>query len=102
MRNSYYSKHEGKGVSITLYVHVSSVMSDSATPQTVACQAPLSMRFPRQEHWNGFHFLLQGIFQIQGSNLCLLDWQADSLPLSHWGSPIALWTHGYFILWVII
>ena len=28
-----------------------------------------------------------GIFQGQGSNLCLLHWQADSLPLSHQGSP---------------
>ena len=29
------------------------------------------------------HFLLQGLFVTQGSNLCLLHWQADSLPLSH-------------------
>ena len=28
-----------------------------------------------------------GIFSNQGSNLCLLHWQADSLPLSHQGSP---------------
>ena len=41
----------------------------------------------------GCHFLLQGIFLTQGSNPCLLrllqlpHWQADSLPLSHWGSP---------------
>ena len=27
------------------------------------------------------------IFLDQGSNLCLLHWQADSLPLSHQGSP---------------
>ena len=33
------------------------------------------------------HFLLQGIFLTQGSNLCLLHWQSDSLPLSHLGSP---------------
>ena len=33
------------------------------------------------------HFFLQGIFLIQGSNLCFLHWQADSLPLSHQGSP---------------
>ena len=36
------------------------------------------------------HFLLQGIFLTQGLNLhllCLLHWQADSLPLSHMGSP---------------
>ena len=31
-----------------------SVASDSlATPWTVACQAPLSMGFPRQEYWTG-------------------------------------------------
>ena len=30
-----------------------SVVSDSATPWTIACQAPLSMGFPRQEQWSG-------------------------------------------------
>ena len=35
----------------------------------------------------GCHFILQGIFLTQGSNLCLLPWQVDSLPLSHQGSP---------------
>ena len=36
-------------------------MSDSfATPWTIACQAPLSMGFPRQEYWLGLQFLLQG------------------------------------------
>ena len=28
-----------------------------------------------------------GIFPDQGKNPCLLHWQADSLPLSHWGGP---------------
>ena len=27
-----------------------------ATPWTVACQAPLSMGFPRQEYWRGLPF----------------------------------------------
>ena len=31
-----------------------------------------------------------GIFPDQGSNLCLLPWRADSLPLSHQGSPLAM------------
>ena len=31
-------------------------MSDSATPCTVAHQAPLSMGFPRQEYWSGLPF----------------------------------------------
>ena len=30
------------------------------------------MGFLRQEYWSGLHFLLQGIFPIQGSNLHLL------------------------------
>ena len=32
------------------------VVSDSATPWTIACQAPLSMEFSRQEHWSGLPF----------------------------------------------
>ena len=39
--------------------HVSvscSVMSDSVIPQTVACQAPLSMEFSRQGYWSGLPF----------------------------------------------
>ena len=35
----------------------------------------------------GCHFLLQGTFQTQGLNLCLLHWQADSLPLAPPGNP---------------
>ena len=32
-------------------------MSDSlATPWTMACQAPLSMGFPRQDYWNELPF----------------------------------------------
>ena len=40
----------------------------------------------------GCQSLLQGIFPTQGSSpclLCLLHWQAGSLPLSHQGSPTA-------------
>ena len=41
---------------------------------TVDHQAPLSMGFSRQEYWSGYcHFLLQGIFLTQGSNLCLIS-----------------------------
>ena len=54
-----------------------------ATPGTVAHQAPLSMGFLDKNTGVGCHFLLQGIFPTQGSNLHLLGllhWQADSLP----------------------
>ena len=40
-----------------------------------------------------FHFLLQGIFSVQGSNpclLCFLHWQAYSLPLAKPGSPVCV------------
>ena len=41
----------------------------------------------------GCHFLLQGIFPTQGSDLsllCLLHWQVDSLPLSYLGKGYSL------------
>ena len=46
--------------------------------------------FPGKSTGAGCHFLLQGVFLTQGSNLSLLHllhWQVDSLPLSHQGSP---------------
>ena len=66
---------------------------------------PASLHCPWNSPGNntgvGYHFLLQGIFLTQGSNLYLLyllqwqadslsptgDYQADSLSLSHLGSP---------------
>ena len=52
-------------------------------------QAPLSMKFCRQEHWTELPFPPHGIFLTQGLNvglLLLLHWQSDSLPWSHLGS----------------
>ena len=41
----------------SMYTFSCSVMSDSfVTPWPVACQAPLSMLFPRQESWSGLPF----------------------------------------------
>ena len=57
----------------------------SATPWAVAYQAPLSMGFSRQGYWSGLPFPSPGIFPTQGLNLpllCLLHWQAGSLPLA--------------------
>ena len=39
-----------------------------STPWTVAHQAPLSMRFPRQKYWNGLLCPPSGIFLTQGLN----------------------------------
>ena len=52
----------------------------SATPWTVACQAPLSTEFFRQQYWSGLPLPTSEIFLTQGSNLCLpslLHWQTD-------------------------
>ena len=43
-------------------------MSNSEIPQAVACQAHLSIGFPRQEYRRGCHVLPQGIFPTQGLN----------------------------------
>ena len=48
---------EASGVVLGTYC-VRSVMSDSATPRTVVCLAPLSLGFSRQEYRNGVHCLL--------------------------------------------
>ena len=67
-----------------------------ATPWTVAHQAPLSMEFPRQKYWIMLPFptpVAISYFLAQGSKprlLCLLHWQADSLPFllfSPWSYP---------------
>ena len=62
-----------------------------ATLGTVACQAPLSIGLCRQEYWRGLTCPPPGIFPIQGLNphiLCLLHWQAGSLPLVPPGKPV--------------
>ena len=43
-----------------------SVTPSSATPWTVACQAPLSMEFSRQEYWSGLPFSTPGDFPKPG------------------------------------
>ena len=35
-------------------MHACSVILDFVAPWTVACKAPLSMQFSREEYWSGF------------------------------------------------
>ena len=66
-----------------------SVVSDYfATPWTVAHQATLSMRFPRQEYWSALPFPSPEDLPDPGIEPASPAWQVDSLPLSHQGSPI--------------
>ena len=61
-----------------------SVMADSLHPlwtvKPIRLLCPWG--FPGKKTEGRHHFLLQGIFPTQGSNLHLLHWEADSLPLS--------------------
>ena len=62
-------------------------MSNSCDPIDCSCQAPLFMDFSRQEYWS-CHFLLQGIFPTQESNLGLLYCRQTLYWLSYEGNPI--------------
>ena len=73
--------------------HVCSVTKSCPTlcdPMDCSLPGSSGKDIPAKNTGVGFHFLLQGIFPMQGSNLCLLlllHWQTDSLLLSHLGSP---------------
>ena len=59
----------------------------SATLWTVACLAPLSMGFSRQECWSGLPCPSPGALPDPGIELWSPALQADSSPLSHiWGN----------------
>ena len=77
-------------VCVSVCVCSHSAMSDSLHAHD--CSPPGSSvhgDFPAKNTAVGCHFLLQGIFPIQGLNLnllCLLHFQADSSPLCHLGN----------------
>ena len=58
------------------------------TPWTVACQAHLSMGFPRQEYWSGLTFHSPGDLSNPGIQSTSPALQADALPQSRLGSPL--------------
>ena len=75
-------------VVISLCAH--SVKSDSATPRTVAHQAPMSIGFFQQEHWNGEPFPPSEDLSnlgIEPASLVSLALQVDSSPLVPPGKP---------------
>ena len=63
-----------------------SVVSDSLWPQTIACQALLSMEFSRQEYWSGLPFPSPG-------NLGLLHCRQTLYHLNHQGGLLFIKEH---------
>ena len=57
------------------------------TAWAVAHQAPLSLRFPRQEYWSGLPFPAPGDLPDPGMEPVSPALQADSLLLNDQGSP---------------
>ena len=62
----------------------------SLNPGTTACQAPLSMGFPRQEYWSGLPFSSPGDFLNPEIEPMSPAGQVDSLPLSYLESSVFL------------
>ena len=62
------------------------------TPGAIACQAPLSMGFSRQEYWPGLPFPSQGYLPDSGIKPRSLALQVDSLPLESSGKSLELWS----------
>ena len=65
-----------------------------ATLWAVACQAPLSMGFCRQEYWSRLSCPPPRDLPDPGfepTPLCILHWQAGSLPLAPAGKPTGLY-----------
>ena len=76
------------------------VVSNSVTSRTVACQAPLSMEFSRQVHYSGLPLPSSGDLPDPGTEPTTPESPAlhvGSLPLHHLGSPILLLFFEYFI-----
>ena len=66
-------KAEKVCVCMHAHVHTLSCVQLFAIPWTVACQTPLSKRFPRQEYWS-FSFKIIPSKEISGLISFRMDW----------------------------
>ena len=75
------------------------VVSDSAIPWTVACQAPLSAEFSRQEYWSGLPFPSPRDLPNLGIENSSPTLQAYSLLSEPPGKPIVIHIYVLFTEW---
>ena len=71
-----------------------------ASPLTVACQAPLSTGFSRQEHWSGLPFPSPGDLPDPRTKPGSPALQADSLLTKLWGKPSKTLTKAKPVIYV--
>ena len=72
------------------------------TPWTAAHKDPLSMGFPRQEHWSGLLFPSPGNLPDPLLELVSPALQVDSLPLTYLGSPYSVTVFGDYLAQAIV
>ena len=89
MSSLLFDPEESEAIIIIVIVFSCSVVSNSfVTIWIVACQAPLFVGFPRQRHWSGLPFPSPGDLPDPGIEPTSPALRVNSLPLSHWRSPI--------------
>ena len=76
-----------KMLNVCMHCHFSHVRL-FVTLWTVACQAPLSMDFSRQEYWSGLPFPPPRALPNLVKSPISPVWQMGSLPYCHLGAPI--------------
>ena len=82
-----------------LMIRACSVVSDSLWPHGLQPARLLCpWNFPGKNTGVNCHFLLQGIFLTQESNLHLLHWQVIFYQLSHWEQ---IWSHLPMVLAIV-
>ena len=74
-----------------LFCLVSKSCPTLCNPMDLACQAPLSMGFPRQEYWSGLPFPSPGDLPDPGIEPGLPHCRQTLYPLSQQGSPGKYW-----------
>ena len=86
------------GAKVVVIVLVLSHVQVFVTVWTLACQISLSMGFPRQGYCSGLPFPFPGDSPYPGINSTSPAWQVDSLPPSHLGSLVYMYSRILFSL----
>ena len=89
--HSEMSPHTYQSMCVCVHTQLLSRVQYFATPWTVACQDPLSIRLSRQEHWSGQQLSSPGDLPDQGIEPRCPALQADSLLSEPLGKPLLEW-----------